>query len=150
MALILGGVIRGILVGGLVTGVSMMLADVPILHPVVTLFFVVVVSVIFSCAGFISAMWSQDFERLSLFQTYLLTPLTYLGGVFFAVDMLPPFWQKVAMVNPVLYFVNGLRYGFLSVTDVPIALAFGMALFVAVFMFGLCLFLYRIGYNIKV
>lgn len=150
LALILGGVLRGVIVGGLVTAISMCLADVPVMHIGATLYFVAVVAVIFSCAGFLSAIWSEDFERLSLFQTYLLTPLTYLGGVFFAVEMLPPFWQKVAMVNPVLYFVNGLRYGFLGISDVSVVTAGAVALGVALGLFGLCVHLYRIGYNIKV
>ena len=115
----------------------------------ITLMFLFTVAFIFSCAGFLSAIWAEDFDRLSLFQTYILTPLIYLGGVFFLVDMLPGFWRQVAMANPILYFVNGLRFGFLGVSDVAILHAAVAAVLVAVFMFSLCLHLFRIGYNIK-
>jgi ABC-2 type transport system permease protein len=148
-ALVLGGVIRGVLVGCLVATVCALLGDLSFQHPGMALFFLVSVATIFSCAGFLSAMWADDFERLSVFQNYLLTPLTYLGGVFFAVEMLPPFWQKVAVANPILYFVNGLRYGFLGISDVNVPFAAGTALCVAVVLFGLCCHLFRIGYNIK-
>lgn len=149
LAIVAGGMVRGVVVGGLVTAVSALLAGLPLHHAGLTLFFVVVVAAVFSSAGFISALWAQDFDRLSVFQNYALTPLTYLGGVFFAVEMLPPFWQKVALGNPILYFVNGLRYGFLNISDVNVALAAGIALTVAVALFSLCWWLVRIGYNIK-
>jgi ABC-2 type transport system permease protein len=149
LAIVLGGVLRAIMVAVLVAGISIALTDIPLMHPVLTAFFVISVALIFSCAGFVSALWAQDFERLSVFQTYLLTPLTYLGGVFFAVEMLPPFWQKVAMANPILYFINGLRFGFLGISDVNMALAVCIALFLAVAMFAACYRLFHIGYNIK-
>jgi ABC-2 type transport system permease protein len=149
LAIVLGGVVRGVLVGGLVTAISALLAGLPLHHAVAALYFVVVVATIFACAGFLSALWAQDFDRLSMFQNYALTPLTYLGGVFFAVEMLPPFWQKVALGNPILYFVNGLRFGFLNVSDVHVALAGAIALAVAVALFCLCWRLVHVGYNIK-
>lgn len=149
LAQVLGGVIRGVLVGSLVAVASVILAGVPILHIGITLFFGVFVAVIFSCAGFISALWAVDFDRLSMFQTYLLTPLTYLGGVFFSVEMLPPIWQKVALANPILYFVNGLRYGFLGFSDVGIRFAFISVVAVAGILFAITYRLFHIGYNIK-
>lgn len=149
LAIVLGGMVRGILVGALVTGISALLAGLPLHHAAAALFFVVVVAAVFSCAGFLSALWAQDFDRLSIFQNYALTPLTYLGGVFFAVEMLPPFWQKVALANPILYFVNGLRYGFLNISDVNVPVAAAAALAVALTLFGLCWHLLRVGYNIK-
>jgi len=149
LAIILGGVVRGIVVGAMVTLTCIFLADVPIHHPGPIILFAVSVATIFSCAGFISAMWAQDFDRLSVFQNYVLTPLTYLGGVFFSVNWLDPFWQNIARVNPVLYFVNGLRYGFLGVSDVNLWDAAGFAVVVAVGLFLLCYHLFRTGYNIK-
>jgi ABC-2 type transport system permease protein len=149
LALILGGVLRGVVVGVIIAATSMLMTGVPIQHIGLTIYFVVCVAVIFSCAGFLSAMWAENFDRLSIFQTYLLTPLTYLGGVFFSVEMLPPFWQKVAMVNPILYFVNGLRYGFLGVSDVGIYGAAITAFGIAAVLFSACYYLFRIGYNIK-
>jgi len=149
LAIIMGGVLRGVLVGSLVAIACIFLADIPLLHLGITLFFGVFVAVIFSCAGFISAVWAQDFDRLSLFQTYILTPMTYLGGVFFSVQMLPPLWQKVALANPVLYFVNGLRFGFLGVTDINVQVAEIAVVTTAVIMFLICYLLFHIGYNIK-
>ena len=149
LAIILGGVLRGVLVGSLVATACIVLADIPLLHLGITLFFAVFVAVIFSCAGFISAVWAQDFDRLSLFQTYILSPMTYLGGVFFSVQMLPPLWQKVALANPVLYFVNGLRFGFLGVTDINVQVAEVAVVIIAVIMFLICYRLFHIGYNIK-
>ena len=149
LALILGGVIRGVVVGIIITMTSMLMAGAPLMHLGLTFYFMVCVAIIFSCCGFLSAMWAENFDRLSLFQTYILTPLTYLGGVFFSVNMLPPFWQKVAMVNPILYFVNGLRYGFMEATDINIYVA-GVASFVlAVGLFVACYVLFKRGYNIK-
>ncbi len=148
-ALVLGGMARGVLVGCLVAIVCALFGDLTFQHPFMTLFFVVSVAAIFSCAGFLSAMWAQDFDRLSVFQNYMLTPLTYLGGVFFPVMWLPDFWQKVAMANPILYFVNGLRYGFLGISDVSVSIAAGIAAGVTIILFGLCCRLFSIGYNIK-
>jgi ABC-2 type transport system permease protein len=149
LAFILGGVLRGLCVGAIVIVIATFLADITIVHVGATFFFILVVAFIFSCAGFITALWAEDFDRLSLFQNYVLTPLTYLGGVFFSVDNLPPVWKAVAMANPILYFVNGLRFGFLGITDVPLAAATVICLFVATGAFVLCFLLYRAGYNLK-
>jgi len=149
LAIVLGGVVRGMVVGVLVTGACILLADVPLHHPGAILFFSLSVATIFSCAGFLSATWAQDFDRLSVFQNYLLTPLTYLGGVFFSVSWLPSTWQEVARLNPILYFVNGLRYGFLGISDVDLWLAAGFAVVVAIGIFLICYHLFRVGYNIK-
>jgi len=149
LALVLGGVFRGLTVGVLVTAVCSVLTGVRPQHPLVILYFTLVVSFIFSSMGFIAALWAQDFDRLSLFQTYLLTPLTYLGGVFFSVQMLPGFWRQVALVNPILYCVNGLRYGFLGVSDVHVGGAALLMLLLAVGVFSWCVHLFHRGYNIK-
>jgi ABC-2 type transport system permease protein len=149
LALILGGVIRGVVVGIIISITSMLMAGAPLMHIGLTVYFMVCVAIIFSCCGFLSAMWADNFDRLSLFQTYILTPMTYLGGVFFSIGMLPPFWQKVALFNPILYFVNGLRYGFLETTDVNITIAATASLLLAIGLFAGCYILFRRGYNIK-
>ena len=149
LAIVLGGVARGVAVGFGLTLVSMLLVGFHIEHFLVAAYFIVMVSFVFSCAGFIAAIWAQDFDRLSLFQTYFLTPLNYLGGVFFSLEMLPGIWRTVAMANPILYFVNGMRYGFLGISDVSLGTAaVGVAVFAAA-CFGICLHLFRTGYNIK-
>lgn len=149
LALILGGVLRGVVVGLIISATSMLMTGVTVAHIGMTLYFMFCVATIFSCCGFLSAMWAESFDRLSLFQTYILTPLTYLGGVFFSIGMLPPVWQKVAMVNPILYFVNGMRYGLLKETDVNIVLSATASLILAAGLFGLCYLLFKRGYNIK-
>jgi ABC-2 type transport system permease protein len=149
LAIILGGVARGVCVGVLVTLVTVLMTKVVIANVLLALFFVVSVSVAFSSFGFLSGLWADDFDRLSLFQTYILTPFTYLGGVFFSIEMLPEVWQKVALANPILYFVNGLRYAFLGISDISLAVAIGSVLLFAIVPFLLCYVLFRRGYNIK-
>ncbi len=149
LAIILGGVLRGMLVGALIMAVATTLTGIGIAHPLLVLFFIGKVAVVFSCAGFLAALWAENFDRLSLFQNYILTPLTYLGGVFFSVDMLPPFWREVAMANPILYFINGLRYGFLEISDVNPLLSFASVIVIALVLFTTCWRLFHLGYNIK-
>jgi ABC-2 type transport system permease protein len=149
LAIVLGGVIRGVVIGILVAAVSTLLAGFTVIHPLTTLFFMTFGAVIFSCMGFLSATWAQDFDRLSVFQNYLLTPLTYLGGVFFSISTLPSFWQHVSKANPILYFVNGLRYGILGVTDISVTAAAVMSLLIAGAMLAVCYTVFRIGYNVK-
>ncbi|MEM7391935.1 MAG: ABC transporter permease [Verrucomicrobiota bacterium] len=148
-ALILGGVVRGICAGSLVGLAAILLTGITISNPLLTALFMVFVAFIFSCAGFLSAMWAQDFDRLSLFQTYILSPMIYLGGVFFSVSMLPGFWQTVARANPMLYFVNGLRYGFLGISDVNVTGSAIAVVIVAIVVFSICYRLFSTGYNIK-
>ncbi|MDA0322432.1 MAG: ABC transporter permease [Verrucomicrobia bacterium] len=149
LATVLGGVVRGLSVGICVAAVTMPFANIVILHFWTTLFFIVAVAFVFSCAGFLSGIWADDFERLSVFQTYILTPLTYLGGVFFSVDMLPPLWRGVALANPILYFINGLRYGFLGASDVGIVSATALVCVVGVVLFGASYAVFRSGYHVK-
>ncbi len=149
LGIILGGVARGICTGVIVSIVAVVMAGVQILHLPTALFFIVVVSLAFASFGFLSGLWAEDFDRLSLFQTYVLTPLTYLGGVFFSVGMLPVIWQKIAMANPILYFVNGLRYAFLGISDISLPVAIVTVLFAAIVPFIACCVLFHRGYHIK-
>ena len=151
-AIVLGGVARGTLVGILVSLICVILVPgTEIASPFLALFFILMVALIFSCMGFISTIWAESFDRLSLFQTYLLTPLIYLGGVFFRVSDLPGFWQIVARANPILYFVNGVRCGFLGVdvSEANLGLSVLISLSLAGGLLALCHHLFRIGYNIK-
>jgi len=148
-AIILGGVARGLSVGICVAATAMLFTNLVVLHLGIMFFFVIAVAFVFSCAGFISAIWADDFDKLSLFQTYCLVPLTYLGGVFFSLEMLPPFWQGVARVNPVLYFIDGLRFGYLGTSDVDLRSAVVLVVLLGVAMFALCYGLFKAGYNIK-
>jgi ABC-2 type transport system permease protein len=125
-------------VAALVTGVALFFTDLHVAHPFVTISTIVLTAVVFSIAGLFNAIFAKNFDDISIIPTFVLTPLTYLGGVFFSISLLPPFWQKVALANPILYMVNAFRYGMLGSSDIPlgvayvIMIAFGVALFVAV------------------
>jgi ABC-2 type transport system permease protein len=144
-----GGVVRGLLVGALVMVVAMFFTDVYVEHPLVTVTTVVLTAATFSIAGLINAIFARTFDDISIIPTFILTPLTYLGGVFFSTSLLSPFWQDVALANPILYMVNAFRYGMLGTSDVPIGAAF--AIIVAAFfsLFALALFLLHRGIGIR-
>jgi ABC-2 type transport system permease protein len=114
-----GGLVRGMFVGGLVLGVSAFFARPPVLHPWAIAVFFLLTSGLFSLAGFLNAIFAKNFDHTSIFSSFVLTPLTYLGGVFYSVRQLPPVWQAVSNINPVLYMVDGFRYGFLGVAGIP-------------------------------
>lgn len=117
---VIGGMARGLLVGLIVTVVSMFFTEIHIEHPFLTILVVFVTAALFSIAGFINALFANKFDDISIVPIFVLTPLTYLGGVFYSIHSLPPFWQHVSLINPVLYMVNTFRYGILGVSDVGI------------------------------
>ncbi len=118
-----GGVARGVLVGIVVTLVSLFFTDLDIHSYGATLTVFVLTSVLFATAGFINAVYANSFDDISIVPTFVLTPLTYLGGVFYSIGMLPEFWQRVSLANPVLYMVNAFRYGLLGFSDISLWLA---------------------------
>ncbi|GAB1257964.1 ABC transporter permease [Aurantivibrio plasticivorans] len=120
----LGGTLRGLAVGFIVTIVSLFFTDLQIHHLGVTVVTVVLTAILFSIAGFINALFAQSFDDISIIPTFILTPLTYLGGVFYSISLLPDFWQDVSLLNPVLYMVNAFRYGILGFSDINVATAF--------------------------
>ncbi len=120
---IVGGVARGTLVGILVTMISLLFTDLQINSYGLTLLVFVLTSILFSLAGFINAVYATTFDDISIVPTFVLTPLTYLGGVFYSITLLPAFWQGVSQINPVLYMVNAFRFGILGVSDISIGLA---------------------------
>ena len=132
-----GGVARGVAVGVVVPLVSMFFTDLDVHSYPWTLTVFVLTSVLFALAGFINAIYANSFDDISIVPTFILTPLTYLGGVFYSIDMLPHLWQTVSLANPVLYMVNAFRYGLLGVSDIPIGLALLITL---AFIVGLGLF----------
>ncbi len=150
IALMVGGVARGILVGIGILLVALFFAKVIIVNVLAVLFFITLVSVIFSCAGIVTALWAQNFDQLNIFSTFLITPLVYLGGVFYSISMLPEFWAHLSKVNPILYMVNGFRFGFIGQADVPLGACIAVVLMLAVFFFVLCVHLFRKGYNLRV
>jgi ABC-2 type transport system permease protein len=129
-----GGVMRGIFVGMLVTVIALGFTRLEVQHPLITLSMVVLSSIVFALAGFINAVFARKFDDISIVPTFVLTPLTYLGGVFYSISMLPEFWQNVSRANPILYMVNAFRYGILGTSDISIGYAY---LIVGVFVVGL-------------
>lgn len=136
---IAGGVARGLVVGVVVTGVSMFFTELRIHHFGVMLVVVLLTATLFALGGFINGIYARTFDAISIVPTFILTPLTYLGGVFYSIDMLPEFWQQASLANPILYMINAFRYGLVGVSDIPIGTALGIiiAFVVALYLFAL-------------
>lgn len=144
-----GGVIRGLLVGLLVTLIALFFTDLRPEHPLVTLSVVFLTAVVFALAGLINAVFAKKFDDISIIPTFVLTPLTYLGGVFYSISLLPEFWEKVSLANPVLYMVNAFRYGILGVSDIPLGFAYLIIGGFIVFLYVFALVLLRRGVGIR-
>jgi ABC-2 type transport system permease protein len=144
-----GGVARGVVVGSVVTAVSMFFSDLQIHSYGVTLAVFVLTSVLFSIAGFINAVYANSFDDISIVPTFVLTPLTYLGGVFYSISMLPDFWRQLSLVNPVLYMVNAFRYGLLGVSDIAMWQAFAIILGFIIALGAFAMWLLARGVGIK-
>jgi ABC-2 type transport system permease protein len=144
-----GGVARGLIVGAVVTGVAWFFTPLHIHNVGVLLAVVLLTAILFSLGGFINAVYAKTFDDISIIPTFVLTPLTYLGGIFYSIDMLPGFWQKVSLVNPILYMINAMRYGMLGVSDIDIRLAFGIILLFVVCLFLFALYLLHKGVDIR-
>lgn len=144
-----GGVARGILVGIIVTLLSLFFVTIQIHNLAIIVLTVILTSVLFSLGGLINAVYAKNFDDISIIPTFVLTPLTYLGGVFYSLELLPGFWQKVAALNPVVYMVNAFRYGFLGVTDVSLWLAIGVMLSFILGLFGYAMYLINRGTGLR-
>lgn len=149
MGFVAGGVIRGMIVGVVVLCVSLFFTNLHVLHPLATVVVIVLTAILFSLGGLINAIFARTFDDISIVPTFVLTPLTYLGGVFYSIDMLPQFWQSVSLLNPILYMVNALRYGMVGVHDIDLGVAFTIiVLFVAV-LFSAAVWLLNRGINMR-
>jgi ABC-2 type transport system permease protein len=144
-----GGVLRGMLIGLLVTIIALFFTRLEVQHPFITVSIVLLSSVVFSLAGFINAVFAKKFDDISIVPTFVLTPLTYLGGVFYSISMLPEFWQTVSLANPILYMVNAFRYGILGTSDINIGVAYGILLVFVVVLFAACVQLLNRGVGIR-
>lgn len=119
-----GGVARGLVVGFLVTVVSLFFVSIHAYSWLIVIFTLLMTSILFSLAGLLNALFANSFDDVSIIPTFVLTPLTYLGGVFYSLDLLPAFWQVASRLNPIVYMISGFRYGFLEISDVPIQTTF--------------------------
>ena len=144
-----GGVARGLIVGGLVTLVASFFVTIQVHNLPVMLSIFLLTSILFSLAGFINAVYAKSFDDISIIPTFVLTPLTYLGGVFYSVSMLPGFWQDLSLINPILYMVNAMRYGMLGVSDINLWIAYGVLISFVVALFGFSLWLLKRGVGLR-
>jgi ABC-2 type transport system permease protein len=144
-----GGILRGVLVGSVVATISLFFAPLEFDHPLLAIAIALLTSVLFALAGFINALLAESFDDISIIPNFVLTPLSYLGGVFYTVEMLPTIWQHISLGNPILYMVNAFRYGVVGISDIDISLAFLMTGgFIILLAFFAMLLLHR-GIGIK-
>lgn len=144
-----GGTARGLCVGFIVTIVSLFFTQLPIQHLFITISMVFLSAILFALGGFINAIYARSFDEIALIPTFILTPLTYLGGVFYSISLLPEFWQNVSLLNPILYMVNAFRFGMLGVSDIPVAFAFITILICIVSLTSFALYLLNKGTGLK-
>jgi ABC-2 type transport system permease protein len=144
-----GGVVRGLMVGGVVTVVALFFTRLEVQHPLIVLSTVILTAVVFSLGGFINAVFATKFDDISIVPTFILTPLTYLGGVFYSISLLPEFWQAVSKANPILYMVNAFRYGVLGASDVSIWNAYLIIFAAIALLYGFSLFLLNRGTGLR-
>ncbi len=144
-----GGVSRGLLVAIIVTAVSFLFTGMKIHSVPIVISIVLLTSVLFALCGFINAVYANTFDDISIVPTFVLTPLTYLGGVFYSLDLLPAFWASVSQINPLVYVVNAFRYGVLGVSDVSLELAFGMIVGFVLLAYSYSMYLLRTGKRLR-
>ena len=144
-----GGVARGLAVGLVVTLASLFFSKLQIHNLLITTVVLVLTAVLFSIAGFINAIYANSFDDVSIIPTFVLTPLTYLGGIFYSISMLPEFWQHVSLANPILYMINAFRYGMLGTSDIAPGVAFLIILAFIAALYTHALYLLKKGVGLK-
>jgi ABC-2 type transport system permease protein len=144
-----GALTRGLMVGSVVILVSLFFTQLEVQHPLITVSVLLITSIVFAMAGMVNAIYAQNFDDISIIPTFILAPLTYLGGVFYSISLLPEFWQKVSAFNPILYMVNGFRYGILGVSDIGIGHAYIIMGVFVVLLTSLCLWLLHRGIGLR-
>ncbi|MFT5658225.1 MAG: ABC-2 type transport system permease protein [Gammaproteobacteria bacterium] len=145
LGFITGGVVRGLCVGITVTLVSQIFTDFSMHSPLVIIVVAILTAFLFSLAGLINGVFAKSFDDVSVVPTFVLTPLTYLGGIFYSIKLLPEFWQQASLANPILYMVNSFRYGFRGISDIDLTTAIGVILLFIVILFSACLVLLERG-----
>lgn len=147
---VIGGTVRGILVGIVVMLIALLFTHVPVHNVFIIVSMAILSAMVFSLGGFINAIFAKRFDDISFIPTFVLTPLTYLGGVFFSIKQLPPFWQHIAMFNPILDMVDSFRYGLLGVSDLNVYMGFSLVTLLFIALFFWALLLLNRGTGIKV
>jgi ABC-2 type transport system permease protein len=144
-----GALMRGLMVGVVVMAVSLLFTRIEVQHPAVMLSVLLLTAIVFALAGMVNAIFAQKFDDIAIIPTFVLAPLTYLGGVFYSIALLPEFWQRVSVVNPILYMVNGFRYGMLGVSDVSLVMTYSVIIIAGAILFGWCLLLLHRGTGLR-
>jgi len=144
-----GALMRGLMVGAVVMAVSLFFTPIEVQHPLVMLTVLLLTAIVFALAGMVNAIFAQKFDDIAIIPTFVLAPLTYLGGVFYSISLLPEFWQNVSVVNPILYMVNGFRYGMLGVSDVSLVMTYGVIVIAGVILFTWCMILLKRGTGLR-
>jgi ABC-2 type transport system permease protein len=144
-----GGVARGLMVGIAVTTVSLLFNPLNIHSLPVMFSMIILTAILFSLAGLINGVYANSFDDISIIPTFVLTPLTYLGGIFYSINMLPDIWQSASLVNPILYMVNAFRYGFLGISDISLVVSYGISIGFIVVLYVFSLYLLRKGQGIR-
>lgn len=140
---------KSVVLGLLILATARLFVDYDIAHPVWMIGFLVLISVTFSMFGFIIGVWADGFEKLQIVPMMIITPLTFLGGTFYSISMLPPLWQHITLFNPVVYLISGFRWSFHGVADVNVALSLGMTLLFLVLCLVVVWWIFKTGYKLK-
>ena len=140
---------KSVIIGLVILATAALFVPLDIAHPLVMLLFLILTSVTFSLFGFIIGIWADGFEKLQLVPLLIVTPLTFLGGSFYSIGMLPPFWQTVTLFNPVVYLVSGFRWSFFGISDVGVGISVGMTLAFLAICLTIVAWMFRTGYRLK-
>ncbi len=140
---------KSVMLGLIILATSTLFVPLHIEHPLVMLLFLILTAVTFSLFGFIIGIWADGFEKLQIVPLLIITPLTFLGGSFYSINMLPPFWQTVTLFNPVVYLVSGFRWSFYGIADVNVWVSLGMTFVFLAICLGLVAWIFRTGYRLK-
>ena len=149
LAFIIGGTLRGFINGILVLLLGMFLVQMPVEKPLLVLFLLFIVSWAFSSAGLLVGILSETWDNIATILNFFVTPLIFLGGVFYSIDMLPPFWRQISLINPIYYVINGLRYSILNIGDTSFSISIIMTIFMTIVFTSLSIWLFKIGFRIK-
>ncbi|MHB0865746.1 MAG: ABC transporter permease [Minisyncoccota bacterium] len=144
-----GGVVRGVGIGILVLFVSLFFTKLTISNIFIVGLFLVLTSIVFSLAGLVNGVYAKSIDGINIIPTFVLTPLIYLGGVFYSAEFLPGFWGSLTKFDPIFYVINGFRYGFLGVSDVPFFVSLGVLVAFAILFFGIASYLIRTGLGLR-
>lgn len=140
---------KSVIIGGLILVTARLFVDYEIVHPIWMVSFLLLTATTFSLFGFIIGLWADDFQKLQIIPMMVITPLTFLGGAFYSINMLPPFWQKVTLFNPVVYLISGFRWSFYGVADVNVGISVAMILFFMLLCLTAIWWIFKTGYRLK-